>query len=295
MRILVLGASGMLGHKLVERLALRVDVWGTVRSPVPPIGVSSALDASRILTDVSVERVDSLIRAFRIARPDVVLNCIGIVKQQAAAKEPRPSVEVNALFPHRLAELCDLAGSRLIHFSTDCVFSGRKGGYREDDLPDPEDIYGRTKLLGEVATTGCITIRTSIVGWQLSGSTGLLEWLATQQGGRIPGHRQAIFSGLSTAALSETIASVLRGIPDGLYHVSAEPIDKYSLLRQLVAALRWNIDVNPVDEPALDRSLDSAAFRQAVGWKPPSWDDMITGLVNERPDYETWRKHDPPA
>ena len=290
MRVLVLGATGMLGHRVVQRLSRDAEVWAPVRS-TPPTALTAVIESARLLQGVIAESPDSVVGALRLARPDAVINCIGIVKQHPAAKEPLPSILVNSLFPHRLATLCRLVGARLVHLSTDCVFSGRRGGYREDDEPDPDDLYGRTKLLGEVTGAGCLTLRTSMIGWQLSGSTGLLEWLAERRDGSVDGYRNAFFSGLTTAALSDVIADVVHRQPrlEGLYHISTAPISKHDLLERVAHALDWSTTVVPKDEPVIDRSLDSKAFQKETAWSPPSWDDMITVLATEREAYERWR------
>ncbi|MGH2652938.1 MAG: dTDP-4-dehydrorhamnose reductase family protein [Actinomycetota bacterium] len=291
MRVLVLGASGMLGHRVVQRLWDDVEVWATVRAGGSRLPAEILPDRSRLLEGVVAEDADSILRAMEVSRAAAVVNCIGIVKQQPAATDPLISVAVNSLLPHRVAELCRIGQSRLIHLSTDCVFSGKKGNYGENDPPDPDDLYGRTKLVGEVREGGALTLRTSMIGWQLSGSTGLLEWLSENRHGATRGFRRAIFSGLSTAALADVIAQLIQEETPltGLYHVSADPISKFDLLRDVVTTLGWPTTIEPVDEPVLDRSLDSSAFREKMGWKPPAWSDMIAGLAAERPAYERWR------
>lgn len=290
MRILVLGANGMLGHQVARRLAQDAEVWATVRN-APSATLTELVQGATLLGGISAEVPESVVAALRSARPETVINCIGIVKQHAAAREAIPSIRVNALFPHQLAGLCRLGGTRLLHLSTDCVFSGRRGAYREDDEPDPEDLYGRTKLLGEVTDEGALTMRTSMIGWQFSGSTGLLEWLADHRDGRVDGYRNAVFSGLTTATLSDVIAEVVhrQSALEGLYHVSAAPISKHNLLEGVVRGLGWSATVVPKDEPVIDRSLDSEVFQKETGWTPPEWDDMIARLAEERESYERWR------
>ena len=205
-------------------------------------------------------------------------------------------MRVNAQFPPLLARLCGDRGCRLIHISTDCVFSGLRGGYSEDDGPDPMDLYGRSKLLGEVTGEGCLTLRTSMIGRELSGYTGLLEWLISRRGGRVSGFRNAVFSGLATAALSRVIAAVVsdHGDLEGLFHVAGEPISKLELLDRVNRALGLGIGVEPVDEPRLDRSLDGSRFAAATGIAVPSWDSMIAGLATDPTPYDEWRgRHEP--
>jgi dTDP-4-dehydrorhamnose reductase len=225
------------------------------------------------------------------AKPDVVVNCIGIVKQRDEAKKIIPSIQVNALFPHQLADLCHRENIRLVQISTDCVFSGLRGKYTEADIPDPVDLYGRTKLLGEVNRPGCLTLRTSIIGWQLNSFTSLLSWFARQRGQTIKGYRQAIYSGFSTRVLAGLISDLIETRPDltGLYQVASEPISKYDLLVALRDKLGWgDIQIEPDEKFFCDRSLVATRFRVATGWKAPDWEEMISGLAQEWPSYQQW-------
>jgi dTDP-4-dehydrorhamnose reductase len=217
-------------------------------------------------------------------QPDLVINAVGIVKQRPDAKAAIPSIEVNSLWPHVLADACDRCGSRMVHVSTDCVFSGSRGGYTESDVPDAFDMYGRSKLLGEVTDRdNTVTLRTSIIGWQLGLPTGLVGWFAAHRSEPISGFARAVFSGLTTRALTETIRDVV--VPEealsGLWHVSVDPIDKHTLLTELASQMGWEIDISPVNEPVIDRSLDSGRFRERTGWTPPSWDSMLEALAGE--------------
>jgi dTDP-4-dehydrorhamnose reductase len=213
----------------------------------------------------------------------VVINCIGVVKQREAAKDPIACITVNALFPHRLAKLCQASGTRLIHFSTDCVFSGARGHYREEDRPDAEDLYGRSKLLGEVTGPGCLTIRSSIIGRELHCRQGLVEWFLSQKGKSISGYRKAIFSGLTTGAMSRLLGEVLTRYRhlEGVWHVAAEPISKYDLLQLVRTAFAADVDIEPTDTFRCDRSLCAARFRAATGWSPLPWPRMIADLRND--------------
>jgi dTDP-4-dehydrorhamnose reductase len=282
MRILVVGASGMLGHEAVRVLAPDFEVWGACRHPeaLPDLGVP----ADRLLGGLDAADGDSAYALLGHVRPDVVLNAVGIVKQRDDAKAAIPSIQVNSLWPHMLADACERVGARMVHVSTDCVFSGARGSYTEDDVPDVFDLYGRSKLLGEVTDrTNTVTLRTSIIGWQLDAPTGLVGWFAAHHNEPLTGFARAIFSGLTTRALTELVRDVV--IPDtalsGLWHVSADRIDKYTLLTRLAGHLGWDVDLTPSDEPAIDRSLDSTRFRARTGWTPPSWDAMLETLARE--------------
>jgi dTDP-4-dehydrorhamnose reductase len=287
MKVLVLGGSGMLGHKATAELAGRFPTVVTSRAPLPALVTGPAHNVA----GVDATSFDAVRRVIEEQRPAAVLNCIGIIKQAAAATMPIPSIEINALFPHRVAEVCRSIGTRLIHISTDCVFSGRKGMYREEDFPDAGDLYGRTKLLGEVAGEGSLTLRTSIIGRELAGASGLIEWFLSNRGGEVAGYSEAVFSGLTTAELSRVIAHVIEQHPDltGVYHVSAEPISKLRLLELANAAFGANVRISPSSELRIDRSLDSSRFRAATGWSPPTWETMIREMAADPIPYDEWR------
>ena len=281
MRVLILGGSGMLGHKLYQVLSTRCDTYATTREPFNAYASYGIFNPDHLLSGVDVVQFDTVVRAMARVQPNVVVNCVGIVKQLAAAKDPIISIMINSLFPHRAADLCAAIGARFIHISTDCVFSGRKGNYTEHDIPDPDDLYGRSKLLGEMNREGCLTIRTSMIGRELKRQTGLLEWFLGQDGLTVKGYTNAIFSGFTTQTLSTIIADVIVEHPQlcGLYHVSAEPISKYDLLVRLRDAFALNVVIEPYQAVKVDRSLDSARFREVTGFVSPDWDAMINDLA----------------
>ncbi len=282
MRILVLGGDGMLGHQLFRGLDGRHEVRVTLRQAKAHYSALNLFRDSNVYDEIDIrnlERVQAVVADFR---PDAVVNATGIVKQRSAASESIPSIEINALFPHKLSRLCGEAGARLVHMSTDCVFSGRRGNYSEDDTPDAEDIYGRSKLLGEVTDAPGITLRTSIIGRELSRKTGLLEWFLAQKTS-IKGFRNAIFSGFTTIEMSRVIERVLMHSPPryGLYHVSSAPINKHDLLRLIRDKLGLRIEIVADDMFKCDRSLDSTRFRRDFDYLPPTWDSMITELAEK--------------
>jgi dTDP-4-dehydrorhamnose reductase len=292
-RLLVLGGEGMLGHRLCRSLGPRYEVWATYRADSERWRDYGHVPASRALADVDAADFDSIDRVLERVRPDVVVNAVGIVKQRDEAKLAVPSIVINSLLPHRLADACISRGAFLIHMSTDCVFSGRRGSYQEEDVPDPLDLYGRSKLLGELDRPGCITLRTSIIGWEVMGSSSLLEWFAAQRGKHVLGFSRAVFSGLSTIDMADVIALLADASsrPTGLYHVAAEPIDKYRLLLDLREALGWNdITIDEDSSFACDRSLLGDRFARATGWVAPSWTSMLARLSEAWPDYEAWRR-----
>lgn len=277
MRILVLGASGMLGNAMVRVLSEKADwqVHGTVRSENTKRFFSPNI-AARLVSGVDVEHEDSLLQAFIQARPDIVINCVGLIKQLADAADPLQAIPLNTLLPHRLARMCELAGARLVHMSTDCVFAGDKGNYCESDPSDAKDLYGRSKFLGEVSYPHTITLRTSIIGHELQSAHGLVGWFLSQRG-RCNGYTKAIFSGLPTVVLAQIIRDVVIPHTDlsGVYHVAAKPISKYELLKLIAVVYGKAIEITPNDQLVIDRSLDAERFREATGYAPPEWPELI--------------------
>ena len=283
MRILILGGAGMLGHQLWRQLHRDHEVWVTLRKPFFHYSAFALFEQERAISGVDVTNPDALIGALRVARPEVVVNCIGIIKQLKEAKNPLLSLTVNAVLPHQLAQLCAVAGARLVHISTDCVFSGKKGNYNEEDVSDAEDLYGRTKFLGEVHESHCLTLRTSIIGRELETRSGLIEWFLSQRGNRIKGFRKAIYTGFTTHELARVIENVLLLHKDlgGLWQVSSNPINKYDLLSIAKPAFGWEGEIVPDDTFVCDRSLDSTKFRKKTGYQPPSWQDMIEEMAQK--------------
>ncbi len=287
MRVLVLGAAGMLGHKLMQVLGDRFTLAGTVRGAVDSYRNVPVLSDVQLLGGVDALNLSTVEAAMEKFCPDVVLNCIGVVKQLKEAKAPIVSITINALFPHQLANICMQTGARLIHFSTDCVFSGIKGNYSENDNPDPLDLYGRSKLLGEVYEQGALTLRTSIVGRELSRHTSLIDWFLSNKGGEITGFSNAIYSGLTTEELSHVVAKVIVDAPSlsGLWHVSSRPVSKFDLLVMLNRKMNLNIQINENVDFRCDRSLDSSKFWDVIGVAMPCWDKMTDQLVDDQVMY----------
>jgi len=292
MKVLVFGASGMLGHQLCKVLSSRVETWGTVHDNAQDYTQYNLFPEERLIGQVDALDLDKVTNVMEDVRPDCVINAIGLVKQRDEARQAIPSIQINALFPHQLAGLCKRMESRLVHISTDCVFSGLRGGYSEADVPDPVDLYGRTKLLGELNFPSCLTLRTSIVGWELCGNSSLLEWFARQRGRSIKGYKKAIFSGFSSIVLANLIGDLVETRLDlqGLYQVASQPISKYELLVSLRDALGWDdIRIDADSQFLCDRSLKGNRFEAATGWQSPTWEEMINQLAEDWPQYGHWR------
>jgi dTDP-4-dehydrorhamnose reductase len=252
----------------------------------------ATVEPEHLVGGVDAMEFHSVVRAMGRVRPGIVINCIGIVKQLKEASDPIISLTINSLFPHHLADLCAAADARLLHMGTDCVFSGRKGNYTEDDVPDAEDLYGRTKLLGEVNRPGCLTIRTSIFGRDFLKQSALLEWFLSNRGGQVRGYKNAIYTGFPTQVLASVMGDIIERYPDlsGLYHIASHPISKYDLLVKIRDAMRLDIDIIPYDDQPCDRSLNAARFVAATDYRFPGWDEMIAELAADPTPYDEWRR-----
>ncbi|MDD3288185.1 MAG: SDR family oxidoreductase [Alphaproteobacteria bacterium] len=278
MKILVLGASGMIGHTMLRVLSGNKDwdVFGTTfQNSAREFFADFPND--RVISGIDGTNEDRLVQVFANVRPTVVINCIGIIKQLEEAKNPLSILPLNSLLPHRLASLCHITQSRLIQISTDCVFSGKKGNYKEEDIPDATDLYGRSKYLGEVDYPHAITLRTSTIGPELDdGRHNLLGWFLGEQG-TVKGYKHAIFSGLPTIEFSRVVRDYVlpQSKLSGLYHIAAKPINKYDLLCLIAKAYGKDIDIIPDDTLEIDRSLNSERFRAATGYVAPEWPHLI--------------------
>jgi dTDP-4-dehydrorhamnose reductase len=282
MKILILGISGMLGNVIFRKLSTfhEYEVFGTSRSASCLPSFDTSLH-NNVISEFDVENTDLLINLLSKLKPDLVINCIGLVKQVKESADLMRALSVNSLLPHRLAKILSLTDARLIHISTDCVFSGSKGMYKETDIPDATDVYGRTKLMGELSYKNTVTLRTSIIGHELNANRSLVNWFLSQETD-VKGFSRAIFSGLPTVELAEIIHRHI--IPNinltGLYHVSSNPIDKYSLLKIIAKVYKKNITIDEDKTFIIDRSLDSSRFKDLTGFRPSSWDDLITSMYN---------------
>ena len=288
MRVLILGGNGMLGHKLVQILGSEFETFSTIRRELPAVERFGIFDRERTITNVDVTSERQVVDVIDKVRPDVVINCVGIIKQITSTLEIM--VQINTVLPRKLAELSAKYHFRLILISTDCVFAGSKGNYSEADVPDADDIYGKTKLRGEVVAPNCLTIRTSMFGRELDSSHSLIEWFLSMRNQTISGFTRAIYSGFSTIVLSEIISSLIKDRADlsGLYHISSDPISKFELLELVNDAFEANVTIKPDDSLIIDRSLDSTKFRSETGFVPPTWPEMIKLMAADTTPYESF-------
>jgi dTDP-4-dehydrorhamnose reductase len=294
MYILILGGTGMLGHKLFQHLRQRhPDTYCTVRGSIhdPALRSVKLFQTGHIIENCELTDFRALQRLLSGYRPQILVNCAGIVKQRADAKRAVPSILLNALLPHQLSELSAKWGGKLIHFSTDCVFSGKRGNYDEEDLPDAGDLYGRTKALGEVTTGSAITLRTSIIGRELVHSESLLEWFLKQNHSCVFGYTRAMYSGVTTNYMAKVVANLIEGYPNlsGLYQVTSQTISKCELLCLIRDAYKLDIEITPDTDFFCDRSMKGDRFAKATGRICPPWPELVAELANDDTPYEEWK------
>jgi len=280
----------MLGHKLIQILGTRFEIWSTIRAQFESVASFGIFDRDRTIDGIDAMKFETVVDAINISDPDVVINAVGIVKQKETSKNVVTALSVNSVFPQLLAEMGKRFGFRFINISTDCVFSGAKGYYCETDALDALDLYGQSKRWGEVEGDNCLTIRTSIIGRELGLGDGLLEWFIAHRNQQVPGYANAIFSGFPTAILADIIGDITESYPElsGIFHISSNPISKFELLSKINTRFGLGITVEKFDDLEIDRSLDSAKFRKATGFQPLSWDEMIDALAADPTPYDKW-------
>lgn len=283
MKVLVLGATGMLGYSLFSKLNeySHLDVYGTVRS-ISGKEHFFGKNANKLINNIDVNILDDIEKTIQLIQPNIVLNCIGLIKQHEKSKQYISAIQINSMLPHQLASICDNYNSRLIHFSTDCVFDGKLGNYQENDLPTAMDLYGRSKCLGEVSYGHHLTLRTSIIGHELTSSVSLIDWFLSQEN-EVNGFSKAIFSGLPTCYIAKILAELvfINSELSGMYHLSAKPIDKYTLISLVAKYYNKIIKINKDTDFVIDRSLDSTRFNKLTGFTAPSWDWLIEYMHND--------------
>jgi dTDP-4-dehydrorhamnose reductase len=292
--ILVLGAEGMLGHKMFQTLSSRFPdtkctIFGSLEDPfyrsIPLFTSQNTFEKINVMESAALKKF------LEKERPDFLINCIGIVKQRDEGKMAIPSITINSLFPHLLADWAGSWNGRLIHFSTDCVFSGKKGNYSETDPSDAEDLYGKSKHLGEVSNVpNALTLRTSIIGRELSNFKSLLEWFLAQKGKKIKGYKKVIYSGVTTNHIAKLVGDLINDHPSlsGLFQVTAPALNKYDLLSRLRAAYKLDVKIIADDSEISDRSMNGERFRKATGYKEPTWDELIAQLAGDQTPYDRW-------
>jgi dTDP-4-dehydrorhamnose reductase len=289
MKVCVLGAGGLLGHMLIRVLSGSNDVFGTTREkPNISSPLAKFLSQEKWIGGVDASIPHSIEKIFETDQFDVAINCIGLIKQRDSIVSDSEMMVINGEFPHHLVQIANSHDTQVIHISTDCVFSGIKGSYLESDTPDPVDVYGKSKLLGELADSKNLTLRTSHIGRELTVKKSFVEWLVSQRGGHVNGYCHAIYSGLTTQALARTISKLLLGNShlSGLFHVSSQPISKLEIINKLNKLLDLELTVTPDASVQINRSLNSEKFQNATSISPQTWDEMLSDFCQDQKTYE---------
>lgn len=280
-KILVLGRAGMLGHVVYEKLSKEVDF--------------SVVGCARQATDEHTEVVDvsdmqAVAEMVSRVKPDVVVNCVGVLVK-GSSDSVSNAILLNSYLPHHLAALGEKHGFKLVHVSTDCVFSGDRGGYHDSDVCDGDTPYARTKTLGEVNDEKHLTIRTSIIGPELKpNGTGLLDWFLKQTG-EIGGYSEAYWSGVTTIELAKAIVEFIRQDICGLYQFTVEPkISKYDLL--ILFKESWGVeDVTVKANPNYRCDKSMISDRSDFKWVMPTHAEMVTEMKQWSDDHADLYSH----
>lgn len=283
MRLLILGGTGMLGHQLWRHFSSKFpETYTTIRGACSDYKTDDLLSSNNVIESVDARRFEYLKGVIAGVHPDIILNCIGITKRREEEGNHIDSIILNSLLPHELAEWGESQGAKIVNFSTDCVFDGIQGNYREDSPTNATDLYGKTKALGEILGENLLTIRSSFIGQELQDGTELFEWFLAQTV-TVKGFRNAIYTGLTTIELGRIVERLIVEYPEcsGLYQISSTPISKYELLKLIRTKLLLDIEILPDDIYHCDRSLNSEKFRKEFSYSPPPWEDMIAELAND--------------
>lgn len=282
----------MLGHKLVYELGKKHEVYAGVRGNGSILVKTGICRPERVVHDLDATRLESIEAGLFKTQPEVVINAVGSIKQRSEAMTKVNAITINSIFPHRLAAIASNVAARVVTFSTDCVFDGATGGYTEADFPNAKDLYGKSKALGEVYSENCVTIRSSIIGRELSGQKSLLEWILSNRGGNVKGFAGAQYSGFTTLEMARILDRFVLNESGlhGVVHISSNRISKYDLLRLVNEHFELGMDIEEETDFCIDRTLDSDAFRKLTGFKPNSWNEMIKELAADPSPYEVWRE-----
>ncbi|MDO8803869.1 MAG: SDR family oxidoreductase [Elusimicrobiota bacterium] len=291
-RVLILGGGGTLGHKLWQVLPAKFpETFVSIRKPKAYYSKCGLFAGANVIDGLDLRDFARLNSVLEDLRPSVIINAAGVTLRSKEALDKVSAISVNALLPHKLAEWCGRNASRLIHFSTVCVFDGKKGNYSEDDLPDARDLYGMSKALGDISSPCALTLRSSFIGREIFGGAELLEWFLAQGGKKVKGFRKAIFTGLTSNRLAELVGELIVKSPalNGLYHVSSEKVSKYELLKLMKDAYKVDAEIEPDDKFECRRDLDGGRFVEATGFKCPSWRAMMADMAADKTPYTDWR------
>jgi dTDP-4-dehydrorhamnose reductase len=285
MRILILGGNGMIGHKMYQILSkFKEDTWVTLRNDLSTYSFSSIYNYEKVIDNIDLTDFNKLSRILNEIKPDIILNASGITIRRGVEKIKSNTILINSALPHFLNEWVSFNNKRLIHFSTDCVFSGKKGDYLDTDIKDAYDLYGSTKSLGEIIDSQfAVTLRGSMIGRELENKTELFEWFLKQKNKKIKGFSEVIYSGITTVKMAEIILTLINNYPNltGIYNISSKPITKLALLKLCNEYFDVNAIIEMDGSYSSNKNLISEKFFNHIGMKQPNWEDLIKQLKDE--------------
>jgi dTDP-4-dehydrorhamnose reductase len=276
-KILVLGSTGMLGHVFYNALKQQTNY------EVVDLVFRNKLNENSIICDVTDKY--KLAAVIKELNPDIIVNCIGVLIK-GSTYNPANAIYINSFLPHYLVTLAVDCSARVIHVSTDCVFSGNKGEYLESDYRDANDVYGRSKALGELLGDNHLTIRTSIIGPEIKAAgEGLLHWFLKQEVS-IMGYTEAFWGGVTTVELSKAIVAAIDQNITGLIHLTnGEAISKFEMLQMFKTTFNRNsLTIESSEGKKINKSLKSE--RKDFKYSVPSYAQMFTDMYNHMKDNE---------
>lgn len=288
MRVLILGVSGLIGHKLFQELSASFEVFGTLHKCKIQYGNLPLFSSENIIENIDVTNFEMLKGIIYAVNPKVILNCIGITKRKIDINSPLEVLTINSVFPHQLANWAKPNKKRIIHFSTDCVFDGKIGNYNETSLTTAEDIYGRTKALGEINYNHTLTLRSSFIGQELFDRTELLDWFLSQDGKQVSGYKNTLYSGVSSLFMARVVTDIISNFPNlsGLYQLAPDkPISKYELLSIAKEAFDVNVKIIPEEKHVHHPTLDASKLKSEINLVVPSWKEMMKELASDKEFY----------
>lgn len=294
MRIAVLGAGGMLGHKVYEVLRAEYpDTFAVFRKCPAHYSRLPLFDHQHMRGAFDARQFSKFDGYLRSLQPDLVINCIGLTTRKLGEQRESDILVVNSVLPHKLKEWCEANGASLIHFSTDCVFSGKSGPYSQSDLRDAKDLYGQSKALGEVEGVKCLTIRSSIIGLEIEGKTELLEWFLSQKGREVRGFSRVMYSGVTTLTMAQTVLKLLQANTplSGIQQLASQPISKFDLLSLANEIFGNRCSIRSVETPESNKVLIPSDYFNKNDVHTPSWRQQLQAVADEVVKYERWSEY----
>jgi dTDP-4-dehydrorhamnose reductase len=281
MKILILGGDGMIGHKMAQVLSVQNHkIVISIREKKDLTLKSNPLKTKVFFNDFLK---GSILDFLDKVNPDVIVNAIGVTIRRGAAENIADTIYLNSFFPHQLANWSEIHNKRLIHFSTDCVFSGSEGSYLEDTTPDALDYYGKTKGLGEVNSKSSLTIRSSMIGPELFNKTELFEWIINNKEKEINGFSRVMYSGVTTVYMAKLVADLIDNHKNliGIYNVASKPISKFELLHLINDNFDLGLIINDDKTVISNKTLNASKIEKETGLQQPSWDELIFELKKD--------------